>query len=696
MEESKENALQEKIKAHFEGKVVRKDLAKAIKGNVVVPTYVLEYLLGQYCTSFDEDLIQEGVDRVKGIIKDHFVHREESELIKSTIRERQEHRIIDKVSFKLNDKLDRYEAKFENLGLSRIPCEDIFVTTHPRLLSNEVWCIATLGYEAGGDGASPWHIKNLKPIQFSKIDLGEYCSLRSKFTTEEWIDLLLQTVGLNPEFFNQRTKLLQLSRLIPFVENNFNYMELGPKGTGKSHIFTEMSPHGILISGADVTQPKLFVNNSNSTIGLVGYWDVVSFDEFAGSQKKVDKKLVDTMKNYMANKSFNRGTGTMGATASFAFVGNTEHAIGYMLQHSHLFDALPQGYCDSAFLDRIHLYVPGWEVSKVRSEFFTTGYGFIVDYLAEALKELRKDDYSHFLKKHFTLNSELTTRDKDGISKTFSALVKLVFPGQEPTDLELIPLLEFALEGRLRVKENLLKIDETFEQVDFWYSTASDRSKKSIPTLESLTYGEGARKIAGHVDDILSDEKSEANTGSAPEFGSVPDKEEPNQASKPSILPGPKNDHISIRDNQTGITYQKLFAPYLRGVSKITIQDPYIRAPHQMRNLLEFIMVAHQNRLDDEILEIHLSTFNTPDKIDISKSDLQDIASSLEPLDIHFTFSFEETHDRWIETNAGWKISLGRGLDIFEKPEGRFNISDLAQQFRKCRGCEIVYFQSRR
>ena len=423
-----------KLNQHFAGKVVKKDLTKLVKGNAIVPTYVLEYLLGQYCATNDEATISQGVETVKNIIAKHFVHRDEAQLIKSTIREKGSHRIIDKVSVKLNDKRDLHEAYFANLGLNKVVIDDRVIKEHKKLLSGGVWCIVTMGYQATEErDSSPWIIESLKPIQISNIDIAEFKDLRKNFTKDEWIDILMQSIGLNPDEFTFRSKLIQLSRLVPFAENNYNLIELGPKGTGKSHIYSEMSPHGILLSGGEVSKAKLFVNNSTGEIGLVGYWDVVAYDEFAGKNKSIDKGLVDILKNYMANKSFSRGTQVYGAPASMVFVGNTDHTVPYMLKHSNLFDALPKEYYDSAFLDRIHSYLPGWEVQKLRNEMFTDNYGFIVDYLAEVLKEIRKEDFTQDYKKYFELSDSITTRDKDAISKTFSGLIKVVFPHGEYT-----------------------------------------------------------------------------------------------------------------------------------------------------------------------------------------------------------------------------------------------------------------------
>ncbi|WP_293674858.1 BREX system Lon protease-like protein BrxL, partial [Thiolapillus sp.] len=377
------NALDKKINEHFPGLVVRKDLVKAVKGNAIVPTYVLEYLLGQYCATNDEDSIQSGIETVREILRKHYVHRNEAGLIRSTIKEKGRHKVIDKISVDLNEKTDAYEATFSNLGIKKVLVDSTTVKAHPKLLVGGVWCIADVEYDFNEDKTTtPWILSTLKPIQLSHFDFDSYLEARRQFTTDEWIDLLIQSIGFNPELFGKRSKLLQLLRLVPFCERNYNIIELGPKGTGKSHIYSEFSPHGILVSGGEVTVAKLFVNNSTGKIGLVGYWDVVAFDEFAGKKKRADKALVDIMKNYMANKSFSRGIETLGAEASMAFVGNTQHTVPYMLKHADLFDDLPEQYHDSAFLDRLHFYIPGWEVDIIRGEMFSNGYGFVVDYLA--------------------------------------------------------------------------------------------------------------------------------------------------------------------------------------------------------------------------------------------------------------------------------------------------------------------------
>jgi ATP-dependent Lon protease len=660
------------LNTHFSGKVVRKDLTKLVKGNAIVPTYVLEYLLGQYCATDVEDTITEGVENVRNIIAKHFVHRDEAQMIKSTIREKGSHRIIDKISVRLNDRKDVYEADFANLGLNKVIIDDQIVKQHKKLLSSGVWCIVTMGYMPSDErDVSPWIIDTLKPIQIANIDVAEYKETRQHFTKTQWIDALMQSIGLNPSEFSFRSKLLQLSRLIPFAENNYNLIELGPKGTGKSHIFSEMSPHGMLISGGEVSKAKLFVNNTTGDIGLVGYWDVVAYDEFAGKDKRADRGLVDILKNYMANKSFSRGTQVYGASASMVFVGNTDHSVPYMLKHADLFEALPKDYYDTAFLDRIHAYLPGWEVQKLRNDMFTSAYGFIVDYLAEVLKELRKEDYTHAYTAFFQLSDTITTRDKDAISKTFSGLVKLIYPHGLFTELEAQELLDFAIENRKRVKQQLIKMDETFEEVDFSYTQLSTGKLVPIETLEVLEFGNSGGEPVSIV---------------APDFNS--DVPPPSTTVVRSLMPGQR----ILRDNQTNVTFAELFGPYLVGATKVVVTDPYIRLPYQLRNLMELARLLAAGLPPGEELSLHLVTFNNEEYLANSREAFKEVSDSLAGSGIIFTYEFDDTiHDRAIETDTGWKIILGRGLDIYQKTTGRYDLAEYMQEKRLCKACEITY-----
>src|SRR5690606_1112394 len=559
-----------------------------------------------------------------------------------------------------NDKADRYEARFSNLGLNNIPIADHIVKDNPKILTEGVWSLINVAYLAVEErNTPPWIIESVKPIQISNVDIQYYKEVRSQFSTTEWMDLLMQSIGLNPEEFSTRSKLIQLARLIPFTENNYNLIELGPKGTGKSHIYSELSPHGILISGGEVSKAKLFVNNSNGNIGLVGYWDVIAYDEFAGKSKKVDRGLVDIMKNYMANKSFSRGTDVYQAEASMVFVGNTDHSVSYMMKHSHLFDALPKDYQDTAFLDRIHAYIPGWEVSKLRNELFTSDFGFIVDYIAEVLKALRKEDYSKLYQQYFTLSNSITTRDKVGIEKTFSGLIKILHPDLNVNKDEIKLILDFAIECRKRVKDQLIKMDETFNEdpVTFSYEDA-DSKVTYIQTLEELEYGKP----------LIVSENSIVETKESNEEITTPI-----STQLKLIDLAPKT--VTIRENQSNVSYDKLFGEYLFEFHQVTIVDPYIRMPYQVRNLMELIRLIISKRVDQEIITIHLKTFNSDDKIPEMIDTFDELHDSLMDMDVNFTYEFDESiHDRSISLDNGWTISLGRGLDIWQRTGGMLDL----------------------
>ncbi|WP_345894597.1 BREX system Lon protease-like protein BrxL [Phaeodactylibacter xiamenensis] len=671
--------LDEKINEHFPGRVVRKDLTAKVKGNAVVPTYVLEYLLGQYCATDDEASIEKGVENVRKIINRHYVHREEAELVKSTIRDKGNYRIIDRITVALNDRRDVHEASFTNLGLRKVVISDDWVRKFPKLLTGGVWCLIDMAYFPSDErDATPWLIEKVKPIQLSNFDFEQYKQQRARFTTEEWADFLMQSIGFNPEHFGQRNKLLQLTRLIPFCERNYNLIELGPKGTGKSHIFSEFSPHGMLISGGEVTAAKLFVNNSTGQIGLVGYWDSVAFDEFAGPDKRIPKGLVDIMKNYMANQSFSRGRESMGAEASMSFIGNTKRSVAYMLKHSDLFEQLPPAYYDTAFLDRLHSYLPGWEVEIIRGEMFTQGFGFVVDYLAEVLRYMRTLDYSDAYNTYFKLDDTITTRDRVAIQKTFSGLMKVLYPHQSCTKEEVKELLEFAIESRRRVKLQLMKMDETFREreVRFAYKDLETGKRVEVFTLEELQY---------NLVRQMSEEEEETTTAE--------DQATPGKA--PSA-PEPEEQHIVIKENQKGISYQRLFAPYLKGAIEIHLIDPYLRKFHQVKNLMEFCEMLYRIKPVGD--EIRLKVFTNAESGEKQEADslLIQVQANLQGTGIDMDYEIEPQgtqHARSIETDTGWKILLDRGLDIFQRYDYKdaFNLANALQEERMCKGFEVTY-----
>lgn len=684
-----QTALDKKINRHFAGLVVRKDLVKAVKGNAIVPSYVLEYLLGQYAASDDEETIKAGIASVRQILADHYVHRNQSELVKSTIRERGRYKIIDRVAVTLNDKDDVYEAEFANLGIKQVLVEPATVTAHPKLLVGGVWCICDIEYFHSEDArVVPWILGSIKPIQLSNFDSDGYLAACREFATDEWIDLLIQSIGFNPELFGRRAKLIQLVRLIPFVERNYNLVELGPKGTGKSHIFSEFSPHGMLISGGEVTVPKLFVNNSNGRIGLVGYWDVVAFDEFAGKKKRVDRALVDIMKNYLANKTFSRGVETLGAEASMVFVGNTSHTVPYMLKHSDLFDELPDSYHDSAYLDRLHHYIPGWEVETIRSEMFSDGYGFVVDYIAEVLRSMRNTDLSDRYQQHFTLGSDISTRDRDAIHKTFSGLMKIVYPHGEATREEIEEMLRFSIEGRKRVKDQILRIDSTMADVRFGFLDEAGEWH-AVTTLEEQEYpAYYNQRAAGHADGADAAQARSSAESTASGNAALNAKDE-------GVL---EEGHVEFQENQRGVAYSTLLLPYLRGASEIVITDPYIRVFHQARNLMELLEEIAIAKDPAEEVTVKLITSEDVESEDRTRRQAEFLAKVRAGAlggGIHVTVSFDDSiHDRSIVADTGWKILLGRGLDIFQYMTGdAFDLATRNQAFRQVKAFGVTYMR---
>ena len=706
--------LDRKIAAAFPGVVVRKDLVKAVKGNAIVPTYVLEYLLGQYAATDDEATIRTGIDQVRSILRDHYVHRGENRLIQSRIREKGRHRIIDRVSVCLNERKDVYDAEFSNLGIAHVEVSSDTVRDHPKLLTGGVWCICDIVYAHSGDPKEvPWRLHSLKPIQLSRLDLQSYTDTREQFSTQEWIDLLIQSIGFNPAMLGERTKLLHLVRLVPFVERNYNLIELGPKGTGKSHIYSEFSPHGMLISGGEVTVPKLFVNNSNGRIGLVGYWDCVAFDEFAGKKKRADRALVDIMKNYMANKSFSRGVETLGAEASMVFVGNTAHTVPYMLKNSDLFDELPEQYHDPAFLDRIHSYVPGWEFEQIRSEMFSSGYGFVVDYLAEVLKSQRDLDYSDRYQEYINLSEDISTRDRDGVHKTFSGLMKLIHPSGAADADEVEALLRVAIECRKRVKDQLLRIDGTMTPVRFGYDTG--RGWQVVTTMEEDEYpGLYHRGSVTNQDENAEDACVGEATG--PRAGDTPKGDETNRQPAPAHeesaaaqsdagpaptrqpgRPAPtlKEGTVSFSDGRQGFSYDRYFGPYLRGATRIDIIDPYVRQPYQARNLAEFIETIAKvtDRTSEVTVQLTTKVDSEPERARKQLENLEAIRTSAAVAGIAFDYTFSDTiHDRSIAADTGWFIILGRGLDVFQPFDTSwFDLRLRQQAYRRVKEFSVTY-----
>lgn len=480
------DSLDRKVFDLFSGRVVPKGATKKIKNSANVPTYVLEYLLGTYCTSDDEKEIEQGIEQVKRILSDNYVRPDEAEKIKAKIKENGNHTVIDKLSVKLNERTDQFEADFLFLGIHGIFVHPKYVREYEKLLSGGIWCIVDLSYLYSEDDKrqSPFVINDITPIQMPNLDKNEIIEARKEFTKDEWIDLILRSTGMEPTQFDYRVKWHLLARLVPLVENNLNLCELGPRGTGKSHIYKELSPNSILVSGGQTTVANLFYNMSRRQVGLVGLWDCVAFDEVAGISFK-DKDGVQIMKDYMASGSFARGKDAIQANASMVFVGNINQSVDSLLKTSHLFEPFPEAMIDSAFFDRMHCYIPGWEIPKMRPEYFTDNYGFISDYIAEFFREMRKVPQTDAFDKYFKLGRCLNQRDTIAVRKMVSGLVKIIYPDGNYIEEDIEEILKYAIEGRRRVKEQLKKIGGMeFYDVQLSYIKLADMSEVFVPVLE--------------------------------------------------------------------------------------------------------------------------------------------------------------------------------------------------------------------
>lgn len=509
------DALDRKINEMFPGKVVRKDLTALLRRGANVPTFVLEYLLGMYCATDDETAIAEGVEKIRKILAENYVRPEESEKVKSLIRERGEYTVIDKVSAVLDEYKDIYVARFSNLEIEPFVLQSDYAVKYTKILMGGIWCIARIGYtyqqdsmedekkrrKKRGPEDSPFRILGLKPIQLPNLDAAEMIDKRKEFTTEEWIAMLLRSEGMEPDALSEKEKLHFIERMVPLAEHNYNLCELGPRGTGKSHLYKEISPYSILMSGGQTTTANLFYSMAAHRVGLVGHWDCVAFDEVAGMRFR-DLDAIQIMKDYMASGSFARGRDMINADASMVFVGNINDSVQNLLKVAHLFEPFPPEFNnDSAFFDRIHYYLPGWEIPKMRSELLTEKYGLITDCLAELTRELRKKDCTHLLDAYFRLNGKFNKRDEIAVRKTMSGLIKLIFPDENVTEDEMRRLLEYAIEGRRRVKEQLkLMAGVEFADVALGYvDEYGSETVVSVPEQASNTLIPAEKLPAGHV-----------------------------------------------------------------------------------------------------------------------------------------------------------------------------------------------------
>jgi len=670
--------LDARLHSSFPGCVVRKDLLHQIKKGTNVPSFVLEFLLAKFCATDDPDEVEAGISAVVETIQKNYVRPEESNRAQSLVQQKGSHRFIDKVHVTYVEREKRHWAAMENFNSRRIAISDKFYRDNDRLLEGGIWAEVTIAHNDKEEEDFAFLIEDFRPIQLSRFDFEAFCTGRAQFTRDEWIDILLRSIGLEPDKIEKRLKFHFLARLFPFVESNYNFIELGPRGTGKSYVFSEFSPYSTLISGGQTTTSILFYNNQRRRVGMVGFWDVVAFDEVSGIRVK-DRDTMQIMKDYMANGRFSRGPAEITAEAGLAFVGNIDESIESLVSEPDrdLFQPLPAAV-DLALIHRFHTYLPGWEMPVNSSDLLTSRPGLITDYIAEAFHYLAKHTNRFaYAKAKSKLGKALRGRDETAVIKTVAAFLKLLHPGIEPSDIEFGEYLEYALEGRRRVKEQLhkRKPDGEFADLKFSYITA-DGKERIIECPES---------IGKTIPRVVREQPPTAT------------KEEIRKTEQP-ITREPLKEilsekHLVIRYGDVGYGYESLFGRYMIGATLVDVQDPYLRAPHQIANFVRFCeLVAKIGSAKN----IRLRTASDDQMQEVATSEKFDtLASDLAGYDIKFEFSFDaRIHDREIRLDNGWIIKIGRGLDYFQRvdrPRSAFGMNDF--DLRPCLETSVDIFR---
>lgn len=693
--------LDEKLNEFFPGKVVRKDLVHDIKKAANVPSFVLEFLLAKYCATDDPDEIIAGKKAVLEVVEKNYVRPDEANKAQSMVQQKGRHKFIDRVHVKYKEREKRHWAEMENFGSNRIAINEKFYKDNEKLLEGGVWAEVTVGYNEIDEDDYAFYIEDLKPIQLSRFDFNRFLEGRKKFTTDEWIDIVLRSVGINPEIIDnlpseykgrvpegKRLKLHFLARLMPLVQANYNFIELGPRGTGKSHFYSEFSPYCTLISGGKASTATLLYNNARKKVGLVGYWDTIGFDE-VGNLKIKDTDTIQIMKDYMAKGRFSRGREVI-ANASFAFVGNIDHSIEQVVRsadHS-LFLTLPKSF-DFAIQDRFFFYLPGWEIPKMDPRWYASNYGLITDYFAEAFHFMLKNNssYSNILSTKMKLGSKVEGRDDLAIQKTTMALLKIIHPDADPNDEEFEEILEYAIEGRRRVKEQMNKIkqDDEFSGIDLSYL-----SKDGNEIIVYCPESKNVNIVEAKVTKPLIKEPVDRNIlNKKDQLNDIETKNTDDNTYKNKLI----EKHLKIHYGDTGYSYEQVFKDYLIGGNEVIIQDPYIRQKHQISNLIRLaellVGIGDCNKL-------HLITYaDNAEQEKENKMAFQQIANSLYDNGISFTFEFSKTiHDRQIEISNGWRIVMGRGLDYFQSLAGNYlQIGVNDQSLRPCLECNFNFIR---
>jgi ATP-dependent Lon protease len=691
--------LDQKLNAAFDGKVVRKDLLHRIKKGTNVPTFVLEFLLARFCASNDPAEITAGMEAVLATLQDNYVRPDEANAAQSKVATKGKHRFIDKVHVRYVEKEKRHWASLENFNSQRIAISEKFYRDNDRLLEGGIWAEVTLSHNDIEEDDYAFSIEDLRPIQLSRFDFTKYTEARGQFTRDEWLSAILRSVGLEPSKLSRRVQMHFVARLAPLVEPNYNYIELGPRGTGKSYFFSEFSPYATLISGGQATKSTLFYNNARRKVGLVGYWDTVAFDEVGGIKVK-DPDTIQIMKDFMANGRFSRGVEVI-ADASLSFVGNIDLSVQQVVNSPvyDLFQPLPPEL-DLAVMDRFAAYIPGWEMPKNSSEFLTSRYGFITDYLAEAFHyQFKHTNRYEEVNKRIRLGKSIEGRDEKGIKKTVCAFLKVLHPHGQPTDEEFAEYVAYAIECRRRVKEqmNKRKPDDEFAKIDLSYFDVAGaeivvfcpESKDALATQEPAR-----RRLTGAPQEAPSAPASVAAPTQMDGVASPADA--PLAAAVPAVELAPKaalkEQHFTIMYGDTGYSYESIVGPYLQGAKTLTVEDPYIRLQHQIQNFVRFSETVVRS---GSVRKITLITgFDDKTQLAEVADKLEELKQSLIEVDVELEVKLNPNiHDREIRLDNGWVIKIGRGLDFYQKPSGWFEIGVNDMSLRKCLETKVDIFQ---
>ena len=707
------DALDKKLTFVFEGRIVRKDLLHRIKKGTNVPTFVLEFLLARYCASDEPDEIKAGMEAVLATLQDNYVRPDEANAAQSKVATNGKHKFIDKVHVRYVEKEKRHWASLENFNSQRIAIGEKFYRDNDRLLEGGIWAEVTVAYNEYDEDNYAFIIDDLRPIQLSRFDFERYGEDRKQFSRDEWLDVVLRSVGLEPTKLSPRIKFHYVARLAPLVQANFNFIELGPRGTGKSYFFSEFSPYSTLISGGQSTKSVLFYNNARKKMGLVGFWDTVAFDEVAGIKIK-DPDTIQIMKDYMANGRFSRGVEVI-ADASMAFVGNIDHSIEQIVRSSDydLFLPLPKEF-DLAIMDRFACYLPGWEIPKNTSAYLTNNYGFITDYLAEAFHyQLKHQNKYEAVNHRVRLGKAIEGRDEIGIKKTLCAFLKILHPVDEPTDKEFEEYVAYAVETRRRIKEqmNKRKPDDEFANINLSFFTAegeeiivycpesknikaTQQPKRKTLDMDFDDEDTEAQKKEKDQAEPAEEEKPEPEETETPVDIPEPITEEKDDEAEPEPeIPELKEQHYTIFYGDMGFSYETVIGPYLKGAKEVTIEDPYIRVTHQIQN---FIRLCETFVKQATIRKINLIT-SYDDKTNLSemRDNLEELKQSLLEIDIILDIKLDPNmHDREIRIDNGWVIKIGRGLDFYQKPQSWFEIGVNDLSLRKCLETKVDIFRA--